>query len=175
MLRINKQENYVPLYYRRLVDGIIVIGNRTDDPHKIELEENKVPSVVVPGFPVDSHRNIASVNSDSFKCVQRAVSYLVKRGHRKIAFILGQMDSMFSVDRFQTYQAVFRENALSYDPKYIVESDFSKRDGFRLMGELAESNAQLVARSVRIARELGKEPATPDEARGFLGLTGTAS
>lgn len=37
-------------------------------------------------------------------------------------------------------------------------------------GELAKSNAQLVARSVRIARELGKEPATPAEARQILGL-----
>jgi len=37
-------------------------------------------------------------------------------------------------------------------------------------GELAKSNAQLVARAVRIARELNKEPATPDEARKILGL-----
>jgi 3-keto-5-aminohexanoate cleavage enzyme len=36
-------------------------------------------------------------------------------------------------------------------------------------GELA-SNAQLVARTVRVARELGKEPATPEEAREILGL-----
>jgi 3-keto-5-aminohexanoate cleavage enzyme len=39
-------------------------------------------------------------------------------------------------------------------------------------GELAKSNAELVARSVRIARELGKEPATPEEARKTLGLSG---
>lgn len=37
-------------------------------------------------------------------------------------------------------------------------------------GELAKSNAQLVARMVRIARELGKEPCSPYEARQFLGL-----
>lgn len=37
-------------------------------------------------------------------------------------------------------------------------------------GELAQSNAQLVARIVRIARELGLEPASPDEARSYLGL-----
>lgn len=36
-------------------------------------------------------------------------------------------------------------------------------------GELAR-NAQLVARAVRIARELNLEPATPDEARAILGL-----
>ena len=32
------------------------------------------------------------------------------------------------------------------------------------------TNAQLVARAVRLARELGKEPATPDEARQIIGL-----
>ncbi len=38
-------------------------------------------------------------------------------------------------------------------------------------GRLADSNAQLVARIVRIARDLGMEPATPDEARAYFGLT----
>ncbi len=37
-------------------------------------------------------------------------------------------------------------------------------------GELVKNNAQLVARAVRIARELNKEPATPDEARKILGI-----
>ena len=37
-------------------------------------------------------------------------------------------------------------------------------------GELVKNNAQFVARAVRIARELNKEPATPDEARRILGL-----
>ena len=39
-------------------------------------------------------------------------------------------------------------------------------------GVLAKSNAELVEKIVRIARELGKEPATPDEARQILGLKG---
>jgi 3-keto-5-aminohexanoate cleavage enzyme len=38
-------------------------------------------------------------------------------------------------------------------------------------GELVKNNAQFVARALRIARELNKEPATPDEARKILGLT----
>ncbi len=37
-------------------------------------------------------------------------------------------------------------------------------------GELAKNNAQLVARTVRIAKELGSAPATPDEARRMLGI-----
>lgn len=38
-------------------------------------------------------------------------------------------------------------------------------------GELVKSNAQLVERTVRIARELGREIATPAQAREMLGLS----
>lgn len=37
-------------------------------------------------------------------------------------------------------------------------------------GELAKSNAQLIERLVRISREIGREPATPTEARKTLGI-----
>ena len=43
---------------------------------------------------------------------------------------------------------------------------------FYRKGELLKNNAQLVGRAVRIARELGLEPATADEAREVLGLRG---
>ena len=39
-------------------------------------------------------------------------------------------------------------------------------------GVLAKSSAEQVAKIIKIARELGIEPATPDEARGILGLKG---
>lgn len=39
-------------------------------------------------------------------------------------------------------------------------------------GRMAKSNAEQVEKIVRIARELGIEPATPDEARQILGLKG---
>jgi uncharacterized protein (DUF849 family) len=37
---------------------------------------------------------------------------------------------------------------------------------------MANSNAELVEKMVRIARELGYEPASPDEARDMLNLKG---
>jgi 3-keto-5-aminohexanoate cleavage enzyme len=42
-------------------------------------------------------------------------------------------------------------------------------------GELATSNAQLVARVARLAEEAGRELATPAEARAILGLKGAGS
>ena len=37
-------------------------------------------------------------------------------------------------------------------------------------GELAKSNSQFVERAVRIIKEAGKQPATPNEARKILSL-----
>ncbi len=42
-------------------------------------------------------------------------------------------------------------------------------------GKLAESNAQYVERTVRIARELGRDIATPAQAREMMGLSATPS
>ncbi|MGG7568154.1 3-keto-5-aminohexanoate cleavage protein [Rhodovulum sp. DZ06] len=39
-------------------------------------------------------------------------------------------------------------------------------------GQLAQDNAEQVAKIRRIVEELGRDPATPDEARGMLGLKG---
>jgi uncharacterized protein (DUF849 family) len=41
-------------------------------------------------------------------------------------------------------------------------------------GQMAKSNGEQVEKMVRIACELGIEPATPDEARKILGLKGIA-
>ena len=40
-------------------------------------------------------------------------------------------------------------------------------------GRMATSNAEQVAKIIRIIRELGSEPANPDEARAILGLKGS--
>ncbi|MBC7253735.1 MAG: 3-keto-5-aminohexanoate cleavage protein [Actinobacteria bacterium] len=42
-------------------------------------------------------------------------------------------------------------------------------------GRLAESNADLVARAVRLVRELDREPASPEEARAILGIKGSGA
>lgn len=51
-----------------------------------------------------------------------------------------------------------------------VRAGFEDNPYYR-SGELATSNAQLIERLVRIARELGREIATPTEARALLGLS----
>lgn len=138
MLNINEKRSYVSLYNRHLVDGIVVVANRIDDERIFELVEKEVPTVAVPGFPKSSDIDIASVNSENIKCVRRAVNYLIELGHRDIAFILGQLNSKYTIERSQAFKAAFKEKGLVCKEKYLVESDFSKTDAFRLMGKLLD-------------------------------------
>jgi LacI family transcriptional regulator len=138
MLSINEKKSYISLYFRRMVDGILVIGNRLDDELLPDVQKRGVPAVIVPGFMENAKIDIPSVNSENFQSVYRTVNYLLDLGHRRIAFILGMMNSKYSVERFRAYQTAFRDRGLAYDPKYIVESDFSKTDGFRTMGRLLD-------------------------------------
>ena len=121
-----------------MADGIIVIGNRLNDQLVTDLEEKGVPAVLIPGFLEDSKIKLPSVSSENYRSVYRAVDYLLNLGHRRIAFILGVMESKYSVERYRAYQAAFKDHGLAPDPQYIVESDFSKMGGFRMMGRLLD-------------------------------------
>lgn len=136
MLVINQQQSYASLFHSRLVDGIIVLANRIDDPYIPELVRDDVPTVVAPGYPEGWEFDVPSVNSENYQDVYRAITYLINLGHRDIAFILGGMNSLYSLVRLEAYKAAFRDKGMDYKDKYIKESDFSKTDAFRLMGDL---------------------------------------
>lgn len=138
MLSINNQVDIASLYYRRQVDGIIIIANRIHDNKLIKLYEDGIPLVAVPGFPTDSGISIPSVNSENFKSVYRAVNYLMGLGHQRIGFIIGQMDSWYSIERLAAFKKAFDDKKLECDEILIKESDFSKTAGYRLMGQLLD-------------------------------------
>lgn len=138
MLAINEQQSYAAFYHRRMVDGILVVGNHFDDQRIFALTQSGIPSVVVPGFMEDSPLNPLSVNSENYEPNYRAVSHLIELKHRRIAYILGYPNSKYSVERLNAYQDAFRDNGLEILEEYTPFSDFSVADGFRVMGELLD-------------------------------------
>ena len=79
-------------------------------------------------------------------------------------------DSMFSVIGIGWYQLPLTTMSILLGGHVRVgfEDNF-----YYQRGELAKSNAQFVERVVRIARELGREIATPAQAREMLGISKT--
>ncbi|MCF8043801.1 MAG: LacI family transcriptional regulator [Desulfarculaceae bacterium] len=138
MLVINEQKSYAAFYHRRLVDGILVVGNLFDDQRIFALTKNGIPSVVVPGFIQESPQNPLSINSENYEPNYQAVHHLIGLGHRHIAYILGQRNSKYSMERLKAYQDALRDNGLKIREEYTPFSDFSVTDGFEIMGTLLD-------------------------------------
>jgi len=138
MLIINEQNSYAAFYHRRLVDGLIVVGNRFNDQRIFTLTESGIPTVVVPGFVQDSPQNPLSINSENYEPNYQAVSHLIDLEHRRIAYILGHKHSKYSIERLKAYQDALRDKGLEIRKEYTPFSDFSVAEGFRLMGQLLD-------------------------------------
>lgn len=89
-----------------------------------------------------------------FKCLLNMVEHLPPNS---IPFVIG-------IGLFQTYLATMAIVMGLHVRVGLEDNIFYRR------GELAKSNAQLVERIVRIANEIGRPIATPEEARKMLGL-----
>ncbi len=124
MLAIGEQSSYAAMYHRRQVDGVVVVANRLDDTLLTDLIEQEIPAVAVPGLLPDSKLNLSSVNSENTESFSQALQYLVDLGHRKIAFIAGEKNSLYTVERLDAYHRVLEKNRIPLDPDYICESDF---------------------------------------------------
>jgi LacI family transcriptional regulator len=126
--------NYAQLYHHRLAAGIIVLGNRMDDPLIEEAWRMKVPIVLIPGSL--NQENIPSVDGDNRAGAFEAVGYLASLGHRRIAFLNGPLNSKYCVERLEGYRRALAKNGLAFQESLVLESDFSQDGAYQNMKKL---------------------------------------
>jgi LacI family transcriptional regulator len=136
LLSFEGADSYASIFLKGLVDGIIVLSHRLDDGKISELENRNIPTVLIPGYLDDSESRLPSVNTENIESVFAATDHLIKLGHKRISFILGSLNSKFTLERLQGYKRAFEKNNIPVLKEYIRESNFSKKDGVKLMKEL---------------------------------------
>ncbi|MFP4016960.1 MAG: substrate-binding domain-containing protein, partial [Halanaerobiales bacterium] len=76
------------------------------------------------------------VISDNISGAKKAVYYLHKLGHRKIAMIMGFNTTKTSQERFLGYQEALKELDLTYNPDWIFNGSYSETGGYQAAEEL---------------------------------------
>jgi len=138
LLSIGEENDFASLYFRKLVDGLLIVSHRIDDRKVLDLEKNMIPNVLVPGFPEGTGPDVISVDGENVQSVHRTVNYLCGLGHKRIAFIMGALNSKYSIDRLEAFRQVMEQNRVEIDERYLLESNFSAAVGGKLMGTLLE-------------------------------------
>ncbi|HWU40606.1 MAG TPA: LacI family DNA-binding transcriptional regulator, partial [Candidatus Acidoferrum sp.] len=134
VLSFLQRENYARMYHSRLAAGLIVLANRIDDPGIEEARKSRVPLVLIPGDPLKI--DVASVDSDHYDGVRRAVNHLIQLGHREIGFLRGPMNSKYTIERLDAFRRALKRHALPLREEWLVEYDFTPEGAYAGMKRL---------------------------------------
>ncbi|WP_434564944.1 LacI family DNA-binding transcriptional regulator [Thermoanaerobacterium thermosaccharolyticum] len=113
------------------VDGIVLLCSRTTDELIPWLREEKFPFTVI-GKPLDS-KGVCWVDNDNIGASRLATNYLIKHGHREIAFISGSLEFVVSLDRLDGYKLALEENNIPFVKELVAQDEFSEDGGYNAM------------------------------------------
>lgn len=128
-------------YFKRLssekkVDGVIIINLTVRDENIKAFSEANIPIILVDTY----HKDATCLTVDNVKGARIAVEHLLLLGHERIAFLNGLLRYHSSRDRSKGYSEALNERNISTDQSLIVESEFSRAEGFKAMRQLWDTN-----------------------------------
>lgn len=118
----------------RKVDGIILMRSHKDDKSIKFLYENGFPFVLI-GSCKDYH-DIYTIDNDNFGAAFELTKHLLSQGLENIAFIGGQSNFIYSMERLEGYSKCMEEAGILLNEDYIKLNVSTGRSAYRAMGEL---------------------------------------
>jgi len=126
-----KEKNIIEDFKSKRIDGFIIsplMGDGVDYLYLSNLLKENFPFVML--------RNVANytinlVDIDNFEAARRAVTYLIKNGHSKIAYFSGPVHSGHSLERLEGYKQALIDNNLKIHEEFIVEAGSYLADGYK--------------------------------------------
>jgi LacI family transcriptional regulator len=112
-----EQLNLPKIYYEKKVDGFIILG-QINKGYIETIQNIDLPKVFLDFY--DEHADIDSIITDNFYGAYEITNYLVKKGHKDIAFV-GNLHSTSSIqDRFLGYYKSLLEHHIALSNDYII-------------------------------------------------------
>jgi len=123
------EKQYLNIARTRLLDGMILVQTKTDDPNIDALADTGFPFVLVNQRRYSRPCNF--VDSQNIKGARTAVRHLHGLGRREIACVAGSMDESNGRDRLLGYRRAMKELGLPVREDRIVYGDFDQETAYR--------------------------------------------
>ncbi len=119
----------------KLVDGTILLTSRQNDRCISYLKTTDHPFVLI-GRP-EQPNGMLWVDNDNFQAMYNVVDYLIRKGHKAIAFIGGPTNLYVTRDRLDGYKKALRTHAIPENSKMIKFTDqFLRECGYEAMMDI---------------------------------------
>ena len=110
----------------RNCDGVVIANVDFENPEVLELVKSEYPVVTI-DYSFDK---ASSVNSDNQEGAYALTSYMLDRGHTKIAFIHGE-HTLVTQKRISGYKLAMEERGIEIPPEYISEAVYHDAESVR--------------------------------------------
>ncbi|MEC5423978.1 LacI family DNA-binding transcriptional regulator [Virgibacillus sp. C22-A2] len=128
-----KEIEYVDLLKARQVDGIILVATNTDPLLLKKIKGLTIPIVII-GQEMEG---LVNVLYDDYHASRELTSFLIEKGHRKIAFIgVDEEDRAVGFLRKKGYKDEMIAHKLSIEPAWIQKGIFDIDSGRQAMDQI---------------------------------------
>jgi len=105
--------------HRNNIDGLIIfVPTNKRKKEMINLSKKKIPYITIGNTFFESDINY--IDTDNFSDTKEAVSYLIKKGHKKILFIGDTQDTNVLKLRLEGYKKALEENNIFFDNSLVL-------------------------------------------------------
>jgi LacI family transcriptional regulator len=123
----------------RQVDGVLVMSSSVSDDFVNELDESRVPSVIL-DWQVDGAEgqpgNIGTILVNFESGIQAAVDYLADLGHHKFAHVSGPLLLRTSCTRRDIFLKALNDKGFHKNQAFVVEGNLRIDGGRRALADL---------------------------------------
>lgn len=133
----NTLQSNLNLLLTARVSGLIYIAEFPRDVTGI-LPQMDIP--VVYTYSYTNNDLDYSVNYDDYQGALKAVEYIIKQGHEKIAVITGSINTTPTYRRMQGYQDALMQHGITYRPNFIKATSWQYNDAYKECSVLLEQS-----------------------------------
>lgn len=116
----NRKMSYLEHCKYRNFEGIAIVCADFNDSGVMELMNSEIPVVTIDYL----HHNCTAVSSNNIQGMEDLVRYVYAQGHRKIAYIHGQIGSSVTKDRLASFYRTLDELGVTVPDEYIRTADY---------------------------------------------------
>jgi LacI family transcriptional regulator/LacI family purine nucleotide synthesis repressor len=138
-VQISKDEMMIPGCVKSgRAAGVFIIGSMFSETYVENLYKN-IENIVTIGI---KSRFADCVRNDYIESIYAATQHLIKKGHRRIAFINGDHLSGASPEKLKGYKAALKDASIPFEKNYVTHARFTGQGGYDGLSKIWEDNSK---------------------------------
>lgn len=139
---IEKENEYIRLLRGRVADGVLFTTQNNVEFNEVFFDFQKAgyPFCLIERY-INEMPNVPGVYFDNVKGAYEMTDFIIRKGHRKVAFISGPLSTNNARLRREGFLQAMRENGLEVDDSLIAEGNYRYSGGYAAAKKLLEGKA----------------------------------